>query len=53
VGVPDAEVLAKEFWPEFKVEDLASLPRYHVYLRLMIDGVVSRGFSAETLAADH
>ncbi len=27
-----------------------SLPHYHIYLRLMIDGVVSRGFSAVTLA---
>jgi hypothetical protein len=33
---------------EFSVEDLVSLPRYHVYLRLMIDGVVSQGFSAVT-----
>jgi hypothetical protein len=50
VGTRDARVLAEEFFPEFSVEDLVSLPRYHVYLRLMIDGVVSRGFSAVTLA---
>lgn len=49
VGVRDAEVLAKEFFPQFAVEDLVSLPRYQIYLRLMIDGVVSRGFSALTL----
>lgn len=41
--------LAEEFFPEFTVEDLVGLPRYHIYLRLMIDGVVSRGFSAVTL----
>lgn len=50
VGVRDAKVLVDEFFPEFSVEDLVSLPRHHIYLRLMIDGVVSRGFSAETLA---
>jgi len=49
VGTRDAKVLAEEFFPEFSVEDLVSLPRYHIYLRLMIDGVVSRGFSAITL----
>jgi len=49
VGTRDAKVLAEEFFPEFTVEDLVSLPRYHIYLRLMIDGVVSRGFSAVTL----
>jgi hypothetical protein len=49
VGVRDAKILADEFFPEFSVEDLVSLPKYHIYLRLMIDGVVSRGFSATTL----
>lgn len=49
VGVGDAKVLADEFFPEFSVEDLVSLPRGRIYLRLMIDGVVSRGFSAVTL----
>ncbi len=49
VGVRDAKVLADEFFPEFSLEDLVSLPAYQIYLRLMIDGVVSRGFSAVTL----
>jgi hypothetical protein len=49
VGVRDAKVLADEFFPEFSIEDLVSLPKYQIYLRLMIDGVVSRGFSATTL----
>jgi hypothetical protein len=51
VGVRDAKVLADEFFPEFSIEDLVSLPKYHIYLRLMIDWVVSRGFSAVTLGA--
>ena len=46
----DVEVLAKEFFPEFTMEDLVSLPRYHIYLRLMIDGGGWRGFSAITLS---
>ncbi len=45
----DAEILEKEFAPEFRAVDLVGLPNYHVYLKLMIDGVVSRPFSAETL----
>ncbi len=49
LGLPDAEVLAKEFAPEFSAHDLVSLPNYHLYLRLMIDGVVSKPFSAESL----
>ena len=46
----DAEILAKEFFPQFSVEDLINLPNYQVYLKLMIDGVVSKPFSAETIA---
>lgn len=49
VGPRDAKILAEEFFPEFSVEDLVGLPQYQVYLRLMIDGVVSRGFSAMTV----
>lgn len=48
LGVAEAEILRNEFYPEFAMHDLVSLPNYHVYLKLMIDGVVSRSFSAET-----
>src|SRR5881396_2350435 len=51
LGLPDAEILGKEFYPEISVEDLISLPNYHIYLKMMIDGTVSRPFSAETLRA--
>lgn len=51
VGLADAELLEKEFAPEFSAYDLVNLPNYHVYLKLMIDGVVSRPFSAETFPA--
>lgn len=49
LGLTDAEILAKEFYPVFSAKDLVSLPNYHIYLRLMIDGVVSQPFSGETL----
>jgi len=49
VGAEDAEFLAKEFGPTFTEEDLVSLPKYHIYLKLMIDGVTSDPFSAVTL----
>jgi energy-coupling factor transporter ATP-binding protein EcfA2 len=49
VGLADALLLERELYPEFSASDLVSLPNYHIYLRLMIDGVVSRPFSATTL----
>ncbi|HHE76452.1 MAG TPA: DUF87 domain-containing protein [Candidatus Parcubacteria bacterium] len=49
IGAADAEFLEKEFYPEFTAEDLVNLPNYHIYLKLMIDGVSSRPFSARTL----
>jgi hypothetical protein len=49
VGAEDAEYLAKEFHPVFGQNDLINLPRYSMYLKLMIDGASSRAFSATTL----
>ena len=49
VGADDAEFLEKEFEPEFMTQDLVNLPNFHIYLKLMIDGVTSRPFSAQTL----
>ncbi len=49
VGAFDAEVLEKEFAPQFTVEDLVNLGIYQIYLKLMIDGVGSQPFSATTL----
>ncbi|HLC69761.1 MAG TPA: type IV secretion system DNA-binding domain-containing protein [Patescibacteria group bacterium] len=46
VGSSDAEILAKEFAPVFVEENLVNLPKFNVYLKLMIDGVASRPFSA-------
>jgi len=49
VGADDADFLEKEFEPEFMAQDLVNLPNYSIYLKLMIDGVTSRPFSATTL----
>ncbi len=49
VGSDDAEFLEKEFEPEFTPQDIVNLPNYKIYLKLMIDGVTSRPFSAKTL----
>jgi hypothetical protein len=49
VGAEDAEFLEKEFLPEFTAQDLVNLAKYNVYLKLMINGVTGRPFSAETL----
>ena len=51
LGLTDAEMLAGEFYPFFSARDLINLPNYHIYLKLMIDGVVSQPFSGETLKA--
>jgi len=49
IGLTDAEILSGEFYPFFSAKDLINLPNYHVYLKLMIGGVVSNPFSAVTL----
>ena len=49
VGPVDAEIIAKQFAPSITEEDLVSLPRYHIFLTLNIDGAASPPFSARTL----
>ena len=49
VGPFDAEVLETVFDPTFTPEDLVSLGIGQIYLTLMIDGVGSPPFSAETI----
>ena len=48
-GAEDAAYLAREFYPVFDEADFVNLAQYHMYLKLLIDGVPSRGFSAVTL----
>ncbi len=49
VGAEDAEAIEKEFAPEFTVQDIVNLGFRQIYLKLMIDGVTSRAFSARTM----
>jgi CxxC-x17-CxxC domain-containing protein len=49
VGALDTEILEKEFEPTFYANDLVNLDKYNIYLKLMIDGVSTRPFSAATL----
>jgi len=49
VGAPDAQILEKEFLPYFTYEDLISLDKYHIYLKLLVDGMASKPFSAVSL----
>src|SRR6202048_3020038 len=49
VGVEDAPYLVREFHERFAAVDLLQLPNYRIYLKLMIDGMPSKPFSAATL----
>jgi hypothetical protein len=51
VGADDASFLAREFQPQFEPIDLMQLENRHIYLKLMIDGMPSKPFSAVTLNA--
>jgi hypothetical protein len=49
LGATDARLLEQEFLPEFSAGDLIRLPNYYIYLKLMVDGVVSSPFSGQTV----
>ncbi len=49
VGPFDAEVLETVFAPRFEAADLVNLGFAQIYLTLMIDGIGSQPFSAQTL----
>jgi hypothetical protein len=49
VGATDAEILEKEFAPQFTMDDIVNLSARQVYMRLSIDGAGSKPFSARTL----
>ncbi|WP_225870982.1 type IV secretory system conjugative DNA transfer family protein [Pedobacter frigiditerrae] len=48
LGLKDAKVMEREFYPTFNHEDFINLPRYNIYIKLLIDGTSSKGFSAIT-----
>jgi type IV secretory pathway TraG/TraD family ATPase VirD4 len=49
LGGEDAPYLAREFQARFEALDLMQLENHHIYLKLMIDGMPSKPFSARTL----
>ena len=49
LGPDDARVIARTLDPPFGPSDLMNLPNHHIYPRLLIDGMPSTPFSAETL----
>ncbi|MGY3215093.1 TraM recognition domain-containing protein [Mucilaginibacter sp. HD30] len=49
IGLPDAKVMTQEFYPKFSYEDFVSLLKYHIYLKLLIDGTESKGFTTVTV----
>ncbi len=49
VGAADADVLAREFEPELSAHDLVRLDRFQIALRLAVDGLTTRPFTATTL----
>lgn len=49
LGITDANLIAKEFYPVFKASDFTSLANHSIYLKLMIDGKPSVPFSADTI----
>lgn len=52
LGAYDAGLIAREFEPVFARRDLLNLPNRDIYLKLMIDGMPSRPFSATTLSPE-
>jgi len=49
VGAEDAIFLEKEFAPDVTAQDLINLPKYNIFIKLMIDGITTPPFSAKTL----
>ena len=49
LGATDASYMSREFAPVFLAEDLISLEKFNVCLRLMVEGAQTRPFSAVTL----
>lgn len=49
VGVEDSKLLAMEMYPVLNFENFSNLPNYSIYLKLMVDGVPSKAFSAHVI----
>lgn len=54
IGSDDAEDMSLQFEEAVTAQDILSLPKYHAYVRLMVDGMPSKPFSVGTLPpAEH
>jgi hypothetical protein len=49
LGTIDAKIMAEEFYPVFAIDDFINLPRFALYIKLLIDGVAAKPFSAVSL----
>ena len=49
VGPDDAEYLAQQFADALEAPDLVTLSKYSIYLKLLVDGMPTQTFSANTL----
>ena len=49
IGARDAQILEKEFEPAIVAQDLVNLPNFNFYIKLMVDGITSQPFLAQTL----
>ena len=49
IGAEDAEALVKEFTPQFDETDLVNIPKFTALIKLMIDGISSEPFLANTI----
>ena len=49
LGPEDAGMIGRELEPVFSDQDLVNLPNHSIYLKLMIDGMPSKPFSASTM----
>lgn len=49
LGAEDAEIFSRQFSETISANDIVNLPKYQCYIKLMIDGMPSNPFSANTL----
>lgn len=49
LGQEDARYMEREFYPLFSKQDFINLPHYSIYIKLLIKGKTSQGFSARTI----
>jgi len=51
LGAPDAKILSPEYEPYFDANDLITLERHNMYIKMMVDGMTSKPFSAKTYSS--